>query len=214
MFREDYRREMQKLTPDSSFMEELSDRMEHEERNTRKADAGTGLGKTGWRAVGWGSFAAALVCIAVGITWFNAGDKVYVDDNVMTQNAGGIPEQGKDKEGVFAGSSWYGSEENPEKIYGILLEKLSGDAVLRLTVSGEENFEDAAVLPAGEAEALIETLGKGMLLGSYEEEKGLLAGQPVYYLVEFSDGAVVKFSLYGEQYFYCSEIDGVFELKD
>lgn len=214
MFRDDYWKEMQKVTADSSFLEKLSARMEQEERKIQKADAGIKTGKAGWKAAGWGISAAALICIGVGITWFGMPGTVHMDDNVMTQNAGGVPNQGRDKEGVFAGSSWYGSEENPEKIYQILSEKLSGDGVLQLTASETENFEDARVLSQGETEALVEMLETGKLSGNAGDAIELSGEQPVYYLAEFSDGVIVKFSVYGERYFYCSEIEGIFKLKD
>lgn len=188
--------------------------MEQEERKSQKADTGAKTKKAGRKVVAWGTFAAAIICAGVGIAWFGVGKTVRVDDNVMTQNAGGIPKQGDNKEGIFDGSSWYGSEENPEKIYDILLEKLSGDKRLQLTASEQENFETARVVSGEETENIIAMLEKGKLAGSYEEEEKLLIKQPVYYLAEFDDGVIVKFSIYEEQYFYCSEIDGVFELKD
>lgn len=214
MFRDDYRKEMKKLTPDSPFLQELSTRMEKEERKSQRADAGLKAGKTGWKAAGWGIFAAALICIGVGITWSGMPKTVHTDDNVMMQNAGGVPDQGRDKEGIFAGSSWYGSEEDSEKIYQILSEKLSGDEALQLTASATEDFEDARALSMEEAEALAEMLEAGKLSGNAGDAAELSKEQPVYYLAEFGDGVIVKFSVYGERYFYCSEIDGIFRLKD
>ncbi|MBD5541094.1 MAG: hypothetical protein HDR00_07845 [Lachnospiraceae bacterium] len=214
MFKDDYRKEMQKLTPDSSFLEELSTQMEQEERKSQRTDAGIKTGKAGWKAAGWGIFAAALICIGVGITWFGVPGTVHTDDNVMTQNAGGVPNQSMDKEGIFAGSSWYGSEENPEKKYQILSEKISGDETLQLTASETEDFEDARALSGEETEALVEMLEKGKLSGNAGDTIELSGEKPVYYLAEFGDGVIVKFSVYGERYFYCSEIEGIFKLKD
>lgn len=214
MFRDNYQKEMQKLMPDSSFLRELSKRMEQEERKIQRTDAGMKAGKTGWKAAGWGISVAALICIGAGIIRFGMSGTVHVDDNVMTQNAGGVPNQSMDKEGIFAGSSWYGSEENPEKIYQILSEKLACDEALQLTASETEDFENARVLSAEETETLVEMLEAGSLSGNAGDAIDLSGEQPVHYLAEFGDGAIVKFSVYGERYFYCSEIEGIFKLKD
>lgn len=214
MFRDNYQKEMQKLMPDSSFLRKLSIRMEQEDRKSQRADAGIEAGKIGWKAAGWGISVAALICIGAGIIRFGMSGTVHVDDNVMTQNAGGVPNQSMDKEGIFAGSSWYGSEDNPEKIYQILSEKISCDEALQLTASETEDFENTRVLSGEETEALVEMLEAGRLSGNAGDAIDLSGEQPVYYLAEFGDGAIVKFSVYGERYFYCSEIEGIFKLKD
>ncbi len=214
MFRENYQKEMQKLMPDSSFLQELSARMEQEERKSQRADAGMKAGRIGWKAAGWGISVAALICIGAGIIRFGMSGTVHADDNVMTQNAGGVPNQSMDKEGIFAGSSWYGSEENPEKIYEILSERLAGDEALQLTASETEDFENARVLSTEETKALVGMLETGSFSGNAGDAIELSGEQPVYYLAEFGDGVIVKFSVYGERYFYCSEIEGIFKLKD
>lgn len=214
MFREDYRKEMQKLTPDSSFLQELSAEMERKGQKVPQTDRGLKGRRNVWKAAGWGIFAAVLTGIGVGVTWFGTQRTVHMDDSVMTQNAGGVPGQGKDREGIFAGSSWYGSEEDPVKIYQILMGRLSGDEALQLRVSETDNFEDAGALSFEETEALVEMLEGGELSESYKDAGELSGEQPTYYLAEFGDGVTVKFSVYGERYFYCSEIDGIFELKD
>lgn len=214
MFKEDYRKGMQTLTPDSSFLQELSNEMKREERKVLKADREFKTRKNGWKAAAWGAFAAVLAGIGVGITWFGMQGTIRTDDNVMIQNAGGVPGQSKDREGIFDGSSWYGNEDNPEKIYQILMEKLSVDKAVQITASGDGNFEDAGTLSAEETQALIEMLEGGKLSENYKDAGALSGEQQVYYLAEFGDGVVVKFSVYAKQYFYCSEIEGIFELKD
>ncbi|MBP3460507.1 MAG: hypothetical protein J6K58_15005 [Lachnospiraceae bacterium] len=217
MFKEDYRKEMQKIAPDSSFLQELAVKMEQEAESSRqeRANINGKRKKAGRKALIWSTAAAAaLICIGIGIRWKGTNGLANANDNFMKQNAGGLLEHTNASEGVFDGSSWYGDETKPEEIFGILVDKMTGDKGLKITVSTKENFQNAEEMSSKNTADLVERLAEGQIMGNYKDAKDLLVQSPVYYLAEFQDGTVIKFTIYGEKYFFCSEIDGVFELKE
>lgn len=217
MFKENYLREMQQITPDSSFLQELAGKMEQEAEKSRAEKENLqlhGKGRAG-KLLKWVPVAAAaLICIGIGVFWKTTPELATANDNLMKQTAGGMLEQTDNSEGVFDGNSWYGSETDQAEIYRILTEKMVKDSGLNITVSKADDFQDAEALSHEDTASVVEMLEEGCLVGSYTDAKELLSGSSVYYLAEFQDGTVVKFAVYQEQYFYCSEIDGIFEFKN
>lgn len=215
MFKEEYRKEMQKITPDSSFLQGLASEMEREERNLREKDHIKRNRKSGKKVLAWSAAAAAaLICIGISILWRKTNALAPANENLMKQNAGGILEQTENKEGIFNGSSWYGNETEPEEIYKILMEKMTEDPEMKLTVSDEENFQHAEQLSSEKTAEMAQMLAEGHLWENGEEAKDLSTENPVYYLAEFQDKTVVKFVVYDDRYFYCREIDGIFILNE
>lgn len=205
MFKEAYRRQMEQITPDSSFLQQLSDRMEQENKK-QKANKR----KIRLRYVS-GAAAAAVLALGIGLFWSIGRSASQQNDQPIRQNAGGVAEQ-ESGEQVFGGTAWYGAETDPEKIYGVLTKKLESGQGVALTASGQADFANASGLSEAEKESVTALLEQGQYVGSYEAQSDLLTGEPVYYLAEFADGVAVKFAIYEGQYFYCSEIDGVFRL--
>lgn len=217
MFKEEYRKEMQKIIPDSSFLQNLAVKMEQETKNSPREkinihDKGK---KSGHKVLIWSTTAAAaVICIGIGIWWKGRNGFVDTNDNIMKQNAGGMLEQTETSEGIFNGSSWYGNETKPERIFEILVEKMTEDHRLVLSSSKGKNFQNAIELDTEKSTEMIKRLSEGQFIGNLKDTEELLTESPTYYLAEFQDGTVVKFAVYGEKYFFCSEIDGVFVLNE
>lgn len=218
MFREEYRREMNKIEPDSSFLSQLADKMEQE---NRKSTEGRGRitaenPKTGNKPFVWGSLAAAAV-ICIGISLFlwqkRSMGEDFSDASMMKQNAGGTLDQEETGESPFGGSSWYGEEQDAGKIFSVLNNKIAEDGNLKVTCSAEENFREAEEISDADKESWTEQLAGARYLGSLEECRDCIKGTPVYYLLEFEDGLVIKCAVYDDRYFYCKEIDGIFDLR-
>lgn len=208
MFKEAYCRQMEQITPDASFLQQLSDRME-QENGKREITKRRARNRYVWGTVA----AAAALVLGIGLFW-NINSRYRAEnDNLIRQNAGGVVEKEESGEHIFAGSTWYGEETDPEKIYHTLTEMLEGGQNVAITASGQADFAEASGLSDTEKADVITLLEQGQYVGSYEEESGLLSGEPVYYLAEFADGTAVKFAVYEGQYFYCSEIDGIFRLQ-
>lgn len=208
MFKEAYRRQMEQIAPDPSFLQQLADRMK-EENNRRSVN------KRRMRlSYVYGAIGAAAV-FALGIGLFFHGDSRYAgeNENLIRQNAGGVPETEQSGEQIFGGSSWYGEETDPETIYRMLTEKLEGGQDVSVTVSDRTDFAEAAELSDSELTDIITLLKQGQYAGTYEEEKDILTGEPVYYLAKLADGTVVKFAIYEGEYFHCGEINGIFRLR-
>lgn len=217
MFKEEYRKAIQNITPDSSFLQELAVKMEQETANglQGKINIHEKRRKSGQKVLIWTTAAAAaVICIGIGIRWKEINGLADTNSNIMKQNAGGLLEQTETAEGIFDGSSWYGNETEPEEIFGILSEKMTEDGSLKLTSSQNENFQEADRLSSEKTADLVERLAEAQFMGNLEDVKDLAEESPVYYLAEFQDGTVIKFTIYGEKYFFCSEIDGVFVLKE
>ncbi len=214
MFREEYRKEMQKITPDSSFLRELASEMEKEEHNLRGKNHLKGNRKSGKKVLIRSAAAVALICIGIGVLWKKAGGLAQANENLMKQNAGGILEQTESQEGIFDGSSWYGNAIEPEEIYKILVKKMTEDTEMKLTVSNEESFQHPEQLSSEKTAEMVQMLAEGHLSEKDEEAEELSTKTPVYYLAEFQDKTVVKFAIYDDQYFYCREIGGVFILNE
>ena len=217
MFREEYRREMNKIAPDSSFLSDLADKMEEESRRSagRKERISDTL-KKGNKIFTWSSLAAAAVfCIGISLfLWQKRSIREdFSDASMMKENAGGTLEQEETGESMFGGSSWYGEEQDAGKIFSILKDKISEDADLKITCSTEESFEEAKEVSATDKESWEEQLAGARYMGNLEECRSYIKGTPVYYLLEFEDGLVIKCAVYDDRYFYCKEIDGIFDLK-
>lgn len=218
MFKEEYCREMNKITPDSSFLSGLADKMEQENKKYSAGKEGVFGGKRiGQKFFAWGSLAAAAV-FCIGLSLFlwqkRSGPSGYSDASMMKQNAGGILEQDESGESLFGGSSWYGDTQDAGKIFDILQDKVAKDGNLKITCSVDGNFEDAAKVSAVDRESWEKQLLGARYLGSLEECQAYLDGMPVYYLLEFDDGLVIKCAVYDDRYFYCKEIDGIFDLNE
>lgn len=217
MFKEEYRREMNKIAPDSSFLSNLADKMEQESlRSAGSRKRASDISKAGNKIFTWGSLAAAAVfCIGISLfLWQKRSIRAdFSDASMMKENAGGTLEQEVTGESMFGGSSWYGEEQDAAKIFSILKDKISEDADLKITCSAEENFEGAREISTADKESWEEQLAGARYLGSLEECRSYIKGAPVYYLLEFEDGLVIKCAVYDDRYFYCKEIDGIFDLK-
>lgn len=210
MFKDEYRKEMDQITPHASFLQELSEKMEQEGQAQKQ---GLSMGRGRYAAM-WGGIVAAAALLCLGISIFRSGTyhTGEEDASLMTQNAGGIADR-EEGESIFDGSAWYGQETDPLKIYEIFVQKLKEDEDLMVSVSDTEIFGDEDYLSPVEAEKLVLFLTGGNYLGGIEEYESLLKGKPVYYLLECSDGTIIKCTVYEEQYLCCSDVNGVFELQ-
>lgn len=216
MFREEYCKEMNKITPDASFLAALADSMEEENRKYSKNRESLSGKRRGSKILSWCSVAAAAVfCIGISAFFWqrrNTGSD-FSDANKMKQFAGGTLEQEESGENPFSGSSWYGNRQDAREIFSVFADKVSQNEDLSITFSKAEDFTDAAEVSGDDKEVWVEQFAGAQYLGSVEECQTYLKGTPVYYLLEFDNGLVIKCAIYDERYFYCAEIDGIFELR-
>ena len=210
MFKEEYQKQMNQIKPNEDFLKDLAKKMEAEglqQEQTKIDPISRKRNATAWVTVA----AAAVICIGIGFVW-QGKTTGTPDENYMTQNAGAVAEQEQSgQDGVFTGSSWYGDETNAEKIYEILMNKMQISKRLVIMKSDSNTFETAHEVSAPEEEEMVQKLmgavfADDMSLVDLEEET------VVYYMVEFDDGTIVKFAIYNDMYFYCSEFEGIFTL--
>lgn len=217
MFKEEYYKEMNKITPDPSFLAGLADQMEAENKKRSGQGRDTfAAGKKGSKILSWGSVAAAAVfCIGISLFFWQrrTGGSDLSDASMMKQHAGGTLEQEESKENLFGGSSWYGDKQDAREIFSVFQDRISQNADLKITFSAEENFAEAVEVSDADKEGWVEQFAGAQYLGSVEECRDYLKGTPVYYLLEFDDGLVIKCTVYDDRYFYCGEIDGIFDLR-
>lgn len=218
MFKEKYRKEMNEIAPDPSFIQSLADRMEKEAQNgspnIKESRSKSKAGRLRISLLG-SLTAAAVLCLGVFLFFYQRGKSggEFFDASLMKENAGGVTNQDEESKTVFNGSSWYGTETDAQKIFALLTNKVLGDEDLTITLSEDETFEDSRFASSEEKEAWVKALTGGAILGEIRESEEYMIGRPVYYLLEFSDGSVIKCAVYDDRYFYCKEIDGIFDLK-
>lgn len=203
MFKDNYQQEMNQITPDPAFLQQLAKQMEAEQdlETVRRPK----------RNLTWVPIAAAAVlCIGFAMMWSGNGTGKE-DENYMTQNAGVLTEQETEGETVFDGTSWYGEETEAKVIYKLMLQKMTSSDRVVLMESDSNAFVTAHEISPTKQEALIDRLQKGVQAEDMTSES-LLDMEATYYLAEFSDGVVIKFAIYDETYFYCSEFEGIFRL--
>lgn len=205
MFREDYQKEISKIQPGKVFLDRLADKM-----LAVNADMEEGQEKKN-KWISYAVFAASFLFVAM----FGIGLSVWqpeYQDNKFGQQAGGAVEDSIKTEHIFDGASWYGEEDNPEAIYNVFLEKLQSDEEPVILQSETGKFSKEGRLDKKQSQRMMTWLLTAKYTDSSTHLKQYSLENAEDYLIEFADGVTVKYSIYGEKYFYSEEIGGIFLL--
>ena len=201
MFKEEYQKRMDQVSPDARFLAQLEQQMKEQENTNTRVRIRIGVAMAACCAV----VVLCLVCQSVM--------KKNMQDNVIVQNAGGAADTSPNgQEGLFTGSSWYGEETDPENIYKTLIEMITWDDKVVIASSNESVMKQAETLNKQAIERLAERMQNATYLGNYQDNKEHLQNEITYYMFTFEDGSVVKCEIAEETYFYCSDFDAVYVL--
>lgn len=219
MFKEQYKKDNEMVNPSREFLDKLKTEMKKEERskgsNRKHISHKNYAGRKVFAA------AAAIALIVIGAGSYN---KIFDfhKNNIMQpaeisedngqnnndKNSGSIGNYSENEENqLFSNSSWYDSNMTSEEIYKIFIKRISSEDDLKeLTVSSTNDFTNGKVMDKSSVNKLADSLKSAALIkdDSYVEEK------PEYYMAAFNNGDIIKFVIYDNRYFECSEFEGIF----
>lgn len=113
-------------------------------------------------------------------------------------------------ENIFENSSWYTKGEAPTKVYERFLERLKNDQDLKTIYMSHENvFSNENVMNENEFSTLIDKIS------SVTEYSGDIdqTGEEVFYMSEFRNGDIIKFTIVDDQYLIIKGIEIIYKIN-
>ncbi len=199
-FKEEYKEAFDIIVPSQKFLDDLSEKMHMEQQKTRR--------------INWSYqkplVAAACVCVLVlagVVARRQMLPKVQENSTPVTIQSGETEKNATATPGLFDMSAWYQEGDSPEKILGDFVARLSDEAQVRAVYKNSENvFTDAPVLSAEERTQLAKQIENAAVVESPDE-----VGDKEYYMAEFANGDIIKFSISAEQYFVFQDLEYVYQ---
>ncbi len=196
-FREDYKKSYDNIVPDKEFIDRLSERME-EEKGKKQV-----LWKRPVMAVG------IIVFLVIGVflfRFFGAGRRPTEPLRVQTET---LPSPSSEIT-AFTTPQWYDSGDKPEEIAAKFAGRMvDGEQLTALYQSGENDFTEEEQVSEKEVRRLAERLRTAALSSGQKP-----SGDTVYYMAEFQNGDIIKFTVTEDTYFSFLEPEYVFLLQD
>lgn len=155
--------------------------------------------------------AASIALIFIGITAYSRISDLQKNDITQKAEISDSSEKNTEQNGIFSNSKWYDSSLSSKEIYDKFISRISSkDDFDKLRVSNTNQFTDDDVMNESEVEELVDLLKDGTLIenGDYSKEN------PKYYMADFKNGDVIKFTIYNNEYFECNEFEGQFVISN
>lgn len=229
LFKEEYKRDNEMINPSEEFLEKLKADMKKEEAKKER-----------FILFDIRKMAVVAAVVAVSVIGADSYNKFYkeVKNNIIQQteisdnsgseekngitekdgsagNSGSFDNNGSDEKSgsaqddLFSNSSWYDSGMSSEEIYKTFVKRISSqDDLKQLSVSDTNDFTHARVMDKASVNRLAGSLKGGSLIKDGSD----LKENPKYYMASFNNGDIIKFVIYDNRYFECSEFDGTYSL--
>lgn len=199
MFREKYKKDNEMVNPSDEFLEKLKMKMKEEEslKSRHKINRSKKILLTA------ASIALVFVSVAAYNKIFSSQESTIIQPTEISDNAG----KNEGQSGLFSNSKWYDSSLSSEEIYHEFITRMSSQNDLnQLSVSNSNEFTEGDIMKEPEVTELVNLLKAGTLIKdeSYSKEN------PKYYMANFKNGDVIKFTIYDNKYFECNEFEGKF----
>ena len=202
MFREKYKNDNEMINPSDDFLGKLKTEMKKEEK--LKITHIVGRNRKILMT------ASSIAFVFIGITAFSRISSIQKNDIVQKTEINYSEEKSQEQKGLFSNSKWYDSNLSAQEIYDKFIERISSQNDLeKLSTSSSNQFTDNDIMNESEVRDLAELLKGGTLI----EDEDYSKENPEYYMADFKNGDVIKFTIYDNKYFECNEFKGHFVIS-
>lgn len=197
-FKDEYKEAFGSVVPDKAFLDELSDKMK-KEKNRRKRRLRNGLAVA----------ACLLVLVVLGLIFGSMTDIVPEDTEPVRIHTGNTLRKPTEEPNLFGSTQWYQESDGAEKIFSDFVKRLGDSGELEQLYKNTENhFTDEQILPKSEARKLSEQMKTAEVVTKSVGEMG----ERFYYMAQFANGDIIKFSIYENGYFTFQDYGAVYRI--
>lgn len=198
-FKDEYKEAFDSVVPDKAFLDELSEKMKKEERRKRKRVRN-----------GLVAAASLLVLAVLGLILSHMADIVPEDTEPVRIHTGNTLRKPTEEPNLFGSSKWYKESDGADKIISDFAKRLGSGEELEVLYQNTENyFTDDQILPESETRELSEQMETAEVV---TEPAGEMGSQ-LYYMAQFKNGDIIKFSIYENGYFTFQDYEAIYRIS-